>query len=157
MENWLCHYCYYTHRKWRIRIIESHCVLRISELPEWQYTSAAMCYGLVTTKSELTVWCCLHWHWFTEWAPPCSVLSCHLHNVLSVRFQSSHCVLLNHSRQGDDVWRSVTTTLTILQDVGSDGTSCSLHWLVMPSKLDAKLWYGWTPCNVETGRCHFLG
>ena len=105
-------------------------------------------------NQTLTVWCRLHWHWFTKGPPPSSVLSCHLHVVLSVRFQSSHCVLLNHSREGDAVWRRAAITLTILQDAGSDGTAGSLHWRVIPIELDINLCFRLMPDNVETGGCH---
>ena len=52
-------------------------------------------------------------------------------------------MLLNHSREGDAVWKSSTAALTILQDIGSDGTIGSLH-------------RGRTPGEEDTGGGHIV-
>ena len=85
----------------------------------------------------LTVWFCLHWQWFTEWAPACSILSCHFHTVCSLRFQPSHCVLLNPSSQIDAAWRIATVSLPILQHVGSVGGTLGLHSGMIPGEKEA--------------------
>ena len=70
---------------------------------------------------QLVLTACLHWQCFTERAPACSILSCHFHTVCSLRFQSSHCVLLNPSSQRYAASRTATVSLPILQYVGSVG------------------------------------
>ena len=86
---------------------------------------------------QLALTACLHWQSFTERAPACSILSCHFHKVCSLRFQPSHCVLLNPSSQRYAAWRTATVSLPILQHVGSVGGAGGLHSGMAPGEEEA--------------------
>ena len=103
--------------------------------------------NMLQLRIEQLVLTGLHWQWFAERAPACSILSCHFHTVCSLRFQPSHCVLLNPSIQIDPAWRIATVSLPVLQHVGSIGLGGApgLHRRVAPGEYEAVFHGGMAP------------
>ena len=93
--------------------------------------------NMLQLRIEQLVLTGLHWQCFTERAPACSILSCHFHTVCSLRFQSSHCVLLNPSSQRYAAWRTATVSLPVLQHVGSVGGAGGLLGGMAPGEEEA--------------------